>query len=112
MVADPCLLAGSATICNRWDLQSPAMQKWLLLQFLNDLLTVPKTLDALKEASQSYVCQGSPAKIDAIIAAGLATIPGINTAQPVCWTPSELEGALAYVLCALGVQLLQEQFPI
>lgn len=109
MVQDPCLAAGSAVICNRFDFQSPAMQKWLLLQLLNAMLTSPQELSALKEAAQSYICQGSPAKIDAIIAAGIAAnLPRVNLAQPVCWTPLELEGALAYVLCKLADQLLNQ----
>lgn len=83
------------------------MQKWLIIQLLNAMLTSPATLDALKEAAQSYICLGSPAKIDAVIATGIAVnLPGVNLAQPVCWTPLELEGALAYVLCKLADQLL------
>lgn len=82
------------------------MQSWLLLQLLNSLLTSPLELAALKVAAQGYVCQGSPSQIKlgeaAAIAAGLIR-PDLS--QPVCWTPLELEGAIAYVICKLLAQV-------
>lgn len=92
--------------CNRWDLQSPATQKYLLLQLLAAANTKAGgdtyTLSQLKAAAADWICQGSPAKIDEQIAQFIASdLTDVDTDQPVCWTPLELEGALAYILCQL-----------
>jgi hypothetical protein len=83
------------------------MQRFLLLQLLcaaNAAIGGIALCDltSLKAASQAWVCQGSPAALQAqqanLIVANLA---GVNTSQPVCWTPSELEGAITYIICNL-----------
>lgn len=80
------------------------MQKWLLIQALNyanqALGGTLYTADQLEAGSEGWRCQGSPSKIDEQIAAGIvANLAGVNTAQPVCWTPLQLEGALAFIIC-------------
>lgn len=101
MIADPCLMP--AANCNQWDLQSPDMAKFLLIQLLNSLLNSPLELSALKSLAAAYRCQGSPAKIQALWTASIISgLRGVETAQPVCWTPNELEGALAYLVCKLA----------
>lgn len=102
MVTDPCQTP--TVTCNRWDLQSPAMQKWLLIQALNYINSVLGgtlyTADQLEAGAEGWVCQGSPNKIDEQIAMGIVSnVPAINTSQPVCWTPLQIEGALAFILC-------------
>lgn len=82
------------------------MQKWLLIQALNYLNGAiggtRYTAEQLEAGAAYWICQGSPAKIDEQIAAGiLLNVPQVNTAQPVCWTPLQLEGAYAYILCKL-----------
>jgi len=89
-----------------WIYQSPGEQRFLLLQLLKALLDSPQTLDELKADAAGWVCQGSPAKLRALQAQLIATsLPDVVTAQPVCWTPLQLEGAIAYVLCKLVSQV-------
>jgi hypothetical protein len=89
-----------------WIYQSPGEQRFLLLQLLNALLTSPQTLDQLKTDSNGWWCQGSPAKLRALQAQMVATdLSGAVTAQPICWTPLQLEGAISYVTCKLLGQM-------
>lgn len=104
MVSDPCLTI--PTICRRWDLQSPAMQRYLLLQLLNyvnGLLGGTRyELSVLKEAGNQAACQGSPALLQLLQAEGIVELlPSVDQSQPVCWTPIELEGAIAYIMCKI-----------
>lgn len=100
MVTDPCLTPPAS--CDLWIYQSPGEQRFLLMQLLNALLTSPQTLDQLKEDSNGWWCQGSPAKLRALQAQMVGTdLVGAVTAQPVCWTPLQLEGAIAYLYCKL-----------
>ncbi len=103
-MADACLTAPAS--CNKWLFQSFQEQQFLLLQLLNALMDSPETLDQLKADSAGYVCQGSTYKLQALqaqmIADGLAEVV---TAQPICWTLQQLEGAIAYTICKLLAQL-------
>lgn len=104
MITDPCLTAPSS--CNKWLYQSFQEQQFLLLQLLNALLTSPQTLDQLKADSAGYVCQGSTYKLQMLQAQMIAErLSGAVTAQPICWTLQQLEGAIAYVICELLAQL-------
>lgn len=104
MVADPCLTPPSS--CNLWIYQSEPMQRYLLLQLLNSLLASPLALSVLQTYGSAWACAGGTYKIKALqaqmIADGLADP---STAQPVCWRPEELEGAIAYLVCALVAQV-------
>ena len=92
--------------CNLWINQSPGQQRFMLLQLLNALLDTPLTLDQLKTASDGWWCQGSPAKIRALQAQMVGTdLEGAVTAQPICWTPLQLEGAIGYLYCGLLAQV-------
>ncbi len=94
-----------STTCNAFYLQSPAMQQWLLIQLLNALLDSPLTLDQLLTNAQGYVCQ-SPNAIRQLTADMIVNgLDGVNTAQPVCLTPQELQGEMAYLVCALLAQI-------
>lgn len=79
----------------------------MLMQLLNALLTVPLSLSTLQNtSSQPYWCQQSVAKIRMLQAQQVAArLPGVVTAQPVCWTPQQLEGAIAFLVCDLLNQL-------
>lgn len=79
----------------------------MLMQLLNALLTVPLSLSTLQNTSSApYWCQGSAAKIRLLQAQQVAArLPGVVTAQPVCWTPQQLEGAIAFLVCDLLNQL-------
>lgn len=105
MVTDPCLTAPSS--CNLWLYQSLPEQRFLLMQLLNALLNTPKTLDELKNTdSAGYICQGSATQLRMLQAQMVATgLSGVTTAQPVCWTPQQLEGAIAYLYCELLAQI-------
>jgi hypothetical protein len=92
--------------CNRWDLLSISVQKSLLLQLLASINAAlggtAYTSDQLKEAADAYRCQGSVSKIDEQIAYNILTyLDGADATQPVCWTPLELEGALAFIVCSI-----------
>lgn len=93
-------------ICNNWVYQSPAMQQWLLIQLLNALLDTPLTIEQLQDAAAPYLCQGSPAKLNALAATDIAeNLDGAVTAQPVCYNPAELSAMQTYLVCALLTQL-------
>lgn len=100
-----------ATICYRPDLQSPAMQQYLLLQVLcaaaNALgAAVTCTAAGYQDMAADYLCQGSPAAINAQAAANIIDqLVDVDTTQPVCLTPSELAGAQAYLVCTILEQL-------
>ena len=103
-MADTCLTAPSS--CNKWVFQSFQEQQFLLLQLLNALMTSPETLDQLKADSAGYVCQGSTYKLQMLQAQLIASnLSDVVTAQPICWTLQELEGAITYVICKLLAQL-------
>ena len=103
-IPDPC--ATPPASCNNWLYQSPSEQRFLLLQLLNALMTSPQTLDNLKANSAGWICQGSPSKLRTLEAQMIATdLTAVVTAQPICWTPLQLEGAIAYVTCKLLAQL-------
>ena len=104
-VSDSCLTAPSS--CNNWLYQSLPEQRFLLMQLLNALLDTPETLDNLQNVdSAGYICQGSATQLRMLqaqmVAAGL---DNVVTAQPVCWTPLQIEGAIAYLYCELLAQL-------
>lgn len=104
MANGDCLIPPAS--CDLWIYQSPGEQRFLLLQLLNGLLDSPLTLDQLKENSNGWWCQGSPAKIRALQAQMVATdLDGVVTAQPICWTPLQLEGAIGYLYCSLLDQI-------
>lgn len=104
MVTDPCLTPPSS--CNKWIYESLTEQRWLLLQLLNALMTSPATLDTLKTDAQGWICQGSPSKLRMLQAQLIgADLSGVVTAQPVCWTPLEIEGAIAFLTCKLLNQI-------
>ena len=100
-----CTVAPSS--CNLWLYQSNAEQRFLLMQLLNALLNSPHSLSTLKNTdSQPYWCQGSTAKIKTLQAQQVASrLTGVTTAQPVCWTPQQVEGAIAFLYCSLLNQL-------
>src|SRR5262245_46540511 len=92
--------------CCLWVNQSPAQQSFMLMQLLNALLDSPLTLDQLKAAAAGYVCEGSPAKLRTIQAQLVAdNLDGVVTAQPICWTPLQLSGAITYLYCSLLNQI-------
>jgi hypothetical protein len=104
MVVDIC--ATPPASCNLWLYESPGEQRFLLLQLLNALMASPQTLDNLKQNSSGWICQGSPAKLRALQAQMVGTdLAGVVTAQPICWTPLQLEGAIAYLYCKLLAQI-------
>lgn len=79
----------------------------MLMQLLNALLTVPLSLSTLQNTSSApYWCEGSAAKIKLLQAQQVADgLVGAVTAQPVCWTPQQLEGAIAFLYCDLLNQI-------
>lgn len=106
-MADSCLTP--ATTCLPWYLQSPAMQDYLMIRFLCTVAgTLGSTIDctdeaALKALADEWLCEGSPAvimtKIAQMICEQVSRETIDCTVQPACWTPLQLAGAKAYLIC-------------
>lgn len=82
------------------------MQRYLLMQLLNSLLTSPVSLAQLRENAESYRCQGSVSKLRLLQAQLIADeLTDVSTTQPTCWRPEEIEGAITWLVCKLVSQV-------
>lgn len=93
--------------CNASWLEAPMTQRFILMQLLCAAVNGAGGasecgLDALKAASQDWICQGSPSKLRLIQTQMICeNLADVDCSQPVCWTPLELEGAITYLTCQL-----------
>lgn len=104
-----------AVICHNPFLQDPMTQRVLLLRLMCAAAQsmgsqANCTDDALKTQAANWACQGSAEKIRQLQMQMIcdSTI-GFDCSQPVCWTPLQIEGAMAYVICEIINQLEGEQ---
>lgn len=98
------------TFCNNWVYQSPAMQRYLLLQLLAALGVALNAidsadLDTIIASAAAWKCASGNdinrlLQMEALTIA--AELPSVVTTQPTCIDPLDLEAAIAYLICVLS----------